>query len=415
MKPIKILICEDDHLLAVDLENRITKLGHVVVGALTKGEEVLEKIEKLSPDLVLMDIGLDGKMTGIETAEILFSTYFIPSIFITALQDEITIERARKSKPLGYLVKPVNDRDLQMTIEFGFSHYRLEKTMQKKLDDYKEFLQDIGYVDDDVSQPYFSVAHSKPNIQAISRILGKLAHCISEASETVHVHLDWLLNCNTIGEFERRQVEAAIKGYNKQRSIMEQLLWASQLSSRTFMPAHLYELVNVAIEQVRPYLSDRITLNTVSNIDVDNLYVDREAIVLAIVNLLRNAIEAIPGEGNISVSLSQEQQDFPETHNPLSVPGAYFVISINDDGRGFSYGVADKVFEPFFTTHESTNSVGLGLSAAFGIMQAHGGWITLESEKDKGSTFRLYLPPSEELTVKGKETAGDGVSNALVL
>lgn len=405
MVPIKIVICEDDRLLAADLENRLIKLGHQVIGAFTSGEEVLQKIDKLTPDLVLMDIDLEGKLTGIETAEILFSTYFVPSIFLTAFQDDVTIERARKAKPLGYLVKPVSERDLQITIEFGFAHYRLERVMQRKLDDYKEFLQDIGYVDDNVSQPYFSVAHSKPNIQAISRILGKLAHCMNESLATMQVHLDWLLNCNTIGSFEHRQVESAVKVSNTQRTIIEQLLWAAQLSARTLKPAHLNELVNTAADQVRQYLSDRINLNIVSTIETDNLYVDKEAIILAIVSLLRNSIEAISGDGNIFVSISQVHQDLPEQHNPQSLPGDYYTVSVSDDGKGFDYSLADKVFEPFFTTHESTKAVGLGLSAAFGIMQAHGGWITVKSQQDKGSTFQLYLPISKQLN---DETAKDG-------
>jgi DNA-binding NarL/FixJ family response regulator len=112
-----ILIVEDEMIISMEIAAIIKKMGHAVVGTAMKGEDAITLSELRHPDLVLMDIFLKGMMDGITAAEIIFHTYNIPVIYLTANSDVNTLERAMKTKPFGYLTKPVNSQELHNAIE----------------------------------------------------------------------------------------------------------------------------------------------------------------------------------------------------------------------------------------------------------------------------------------------------------
>jgi len=96
---VKILIAEDENIIAKDIENTLERLGYRVLGSVRSGNEVIEKSKQLNPDLVLMDIILEGEMSGIEAAEIIMASFTIPVIYLTALADNETLQRAKITEP----------------------------------------------------------------------------------------------------------------------------------------------------------------------------------------------------------------------------------------------------------------------------------------------------------------------------
>ncbi len=102
----KILVVEDEIIVAVNLGQKLKKLGYELVGITSSGEEAIQKAEENHPDLVLMDINIEGNLDGIETAEVLRNRFHTPVIYLTAYADESTLDRAKKTEPLGYIVKP---------------------------------------------------------------------------------------------------------------------------------------------------------------------------------------------------------------------------------------------------------------------------------------------------------------------
>lgn len=112
-----ILIVEDEMIIAMEIAAIIKRMGHAVVGTAMTGQDAISLAELRHPDIVLMDIFLKGMMDGITAAEIIFQTYRIPVIYITANSDLNTLERAMKTRPFGYLTKPVNAGELQTAIE----------------------------------------------------------------------------------------------------------------------------------------------------------------------------------------------------------------------------------------------------------------------------------------------------------
>src|SRR5262245_51637429 len=124
----RILVVEDQGLIAADIENTLKKLGYVVVGNVSSGADAISRSDQLRPELVLMDVRLQGEIDGIQAAEIIRDRFNVPVVYLTA-PDEETILLAKKTTPFGYLVKPFNERELRATIEIAFYTHRMERTL----------------------------------------------------------------------------------------------------------------------------------------------------------------------------------------------------------------------------------------------------------------------------------------------
>lgn len=131
MSKIKILVVEDEVIIAIDIKNRLTKLGYTVTAIAFSGEEAINKATDDCPDLVLMDINLKGNIDGVEAAAQISDRFNIPIIYLTANADNTTLERAKATEPLGYLLKPFKEKELHTTIEITLSKYKTEKKLKE--------------------------------------------------------------------------------------------------------------------------------------------------------------------------------------------------------------------------------------------------------------------------------------------
>src|SRR5262245_51964937 len=114
----RILVVEDEHVVGLDLQVRLGKMGHSVV-VTHSGEEAVEKAAQSHFDLVLMDVKLKGLLDGIEAARTIRRSYDVPVIYLTAYADNFTLERARYTDPYGYILKPFQERELKAAIEIA--------------------------------------------------------------------------------------------------------------------------------------------------------------------------------------------------------------------------------------------------------------------------------------------------------
>ncbi|MEW6126762.1 MAG: response regulator [Acidobacteriota bacterium] len=126
MIPKKILIVDDEIIIARELEARLTLLGYEVTGIASSGREAIALIEETEPDLVLMDIVIKGDLDGIETAAKIRRRWSIPVIYLTAYTDDTTLQRARITEPFGYIVKPFSERELRANIEMALYKHEAE-------------------------------------------------------------------------------------------------------------------------------------------------------------------------------------------------------------------------------------------------------------------------------------------------
>jgi len=131
----RILVVDDEAIITMLLEERLTAMGYSVVGMAASGEEAVEKTRRLTPDLVLMDIVMPGKLNGIDAARIVTEDLDIPVVFVTSYADDTIIRTAKSVRPYGYIVKPFNELELKAAIEvalFRKTTEKEEKLLQKE-------------------------------------------------------------------------------------------------------------------------------------------------------------------------------------------------------------------------------------------------------------------------------------------
>ncbi|QLE44355.1 response regulator transcription factor [Nostoc sp. C052] len=136
----RILIVEDEFILAMNLKENLEWLGYTVVDIVDYGETAIEKATELRPDLVLMDIKLAGKIDGIQAAEEIWNCLKIPSIYVTAYSDKSTVERATVTFTFGYILKPVSQEDLYVAIQMALNiikHKQAEIILYKAYEELK--------------------------------------------------------------------------------------------------------------------------------------------------------------------------------------------------------------------------------------------------------------------------------------
>ena len=129
--PSRILIVEDEQIVAKHIENHLRKGGYDPVGIAAQGEDAIKLAVELQPDLILMDIRLSGSIDGIQAAEKIRSRFNIPIIYLTAFADSETLERSRNTEPFGYLLKPFEAKVLYSTIEVALYKHRMEKKLRE--------------------------------------------------------------------------------------------------------------------------------------------------------------------------------------------------------------------------------------------------------------------------------------------
>lgn len=127
-----VLIVEDERIVAMDLKQTLADLGCSTSGVASSAEEAIARVSERCPDLVLMDIRIRGERDGVETADILRRRFDVPVVFLTAHADDATLERAKRSEPYGYLVKPVKVAELRSAIEVALYRHKLEKRLRER-------------------------------------------------------------------------------------------------------------------------------------------------------------------------------------------------------------------------------------------------------------------------------------------
>ena len=218
----RVLVVEDEVIVAMEIQDRLEHLGFAVTDTLTTGEAALKHVSEEAPDLILMDIRLDGAMDGIETAEAIRAEQDIPVIFLTAYSDDRTLERAKAAAPYGYIVKPFEERELYAAVEVARNIHRLERKLQEQRDDLLQILdglrQGTAMTDPDGCITFCS--------RAAGRMLGVPPDAMqgtpwTEAFPLAEATLEALREAATLPPEERTAIPAEVDGTDGRRYRME--------------------------------------------------------------------------------------------------------------------------------------------------------------------------------------------------
>ena len=144
MTSARILVVEDEAIVALDLRKRLSSLGYEIIDVTARGENAVEIARKHRPDLTLMDIRLRGEMDGIKAADIIRTELNLPVVYLTAHADDATVARARLTEPFGYILKPFDERELRTVIEMALYKHEAERKLRESERRYATTLEASG-------------------------------------------------------------------------------------------------------------------------------------------------------------------------------------------------------------------------------------------------------------------------------
>ena len=144
--PPSILVVEDEAIVAADIRQRLMHLGFAVPAVVASGEEAVRKARELKPDLVLADIVLEGPVDGVEAVHQIRASQDIPVVYLTAYADDKTVQRAKLTEPIGYILKPFDERELRLTIEMGLYKHHLERELREREEHLRQIAANPGEV-----------------------------------------------------------------------------------------------------------------------------------------------------------------------------------------------------------------------------------------------------------------------------
>jgi signal transduction histidine kinase len=412
MKKIKILIVEDEVIVAMEIQSTLKNLGYSVIAIADTGEKAINKASTEKPDLILMDIRLKGDLDGIETAECIRSLLDIPVIFLTAYADEEKLERAKLALPFGYLLKPIQERDLKSTIKMAIfaaevnAERKLAQEALKKANDELEqkvaertkvLRQEI----DERKQIETCLLIAKQDAESAnlfkSEFLSNISHEIRTPMHQIMSFSKFGINKVNQGNSEK------LLGYftkinticNNLRMLMNDLLDLSKLEAGrvdyNMQPHNLSTILeNILIEFGS--LTQEKGIEVVSDTITDPLVVscDETKIIQVFRNLIANAVK-FTASGN-KVSMRMQSEEFPLV-NGENEP--VVSISISDQGIGIPEDELELVFDKYTQsskTKTGDGGTGLGLAICKEIIKAHNGKIWAENNSEGGATFIFMLP-----------------------
>jgi CheY-like chemotaxis protein len=253
-------------------------------------------------------------------------------------------------------------------------------------------------------------------MEAIGRLAGGVAHDFNNLLSVILGYCDILLGDLQPGEPMRADLESVRRSGQQAADLTRQLLAFSRQQVLALRVLDLNDVVRNADKMLGRLLGEDIELSATCCDGAARVRVDPGQIDQVIMNLAINARDAMPRGGKLTVETSRILLDADyAAANPGVSPGAHVVLAVSDTGVGIAHEVQPRIFEPFFTTKDRGKGTGLGLSTVFGIVQQSGGHVTVYSEPGAGTTFRIYLPesqeeetvapaPAEPITLSGTET-----------
>lgn len=357
MDCIYILVVEDEQLVADDLRETLEYLGYSVSDLVASGEEAIIQAEIKKPNLVLMDIRLEGQMDGIE-ASMHIQSFGIPVVYLTANADQATLERAKVSQPFGYILKPFDEKTLSTTIEIALSRHQAEINIK-------------------------SAAESQ--IQQKSQYLCMAAHEFRNPLTTIKLGTEILKEYTSISTDKRqeylRRIEAATDSLT---NLLEDILTLGQTDSGklAYYPSSIDVITfcEEMLESLRVSIGKQYTLQFIVNGNRRLAHLDKNLLCHLLDNLLSNAIKYSP-VGSIVLLIVNWEIDF-------------ICFQIQDQGMGIPEESYKYLFEPFqrATNVSKIPGTGLGLAIVKQCVDLHGGTIDFVSHVGKGTTFFVKLP-----------------------
>lgn len=365
---IRVLVVEDERIIARDIEQTLRSFGITVCGSATSASEAVQKALATNPDLVLMDVRLQGGSDGIAAARDIESQRDVPVVFLTAHADEATLDRAAGTTPYGYVLKPFDERDLYVTLVMALCKHRA-----------------FARLEDEVR---VRTAELEEAVRARDEFLSIAAHELRTPLTPLRLQLDSLELALERGgllddEALRRRLDRATSSTLRLSRLVDDLLDVSRLRiGHMRLAPQEVDLVAIARDAIANHSGearrDTTPVRLLAPAPVVGWW-DRARLEQVVGNLLVNALKYGAGKP-VDVAVS-------------GLDGTAR-LEVRDQGIGIEPADAERIFDRFerAVSAHHYGGLGLGLYIARQIVVAHGGEIGVESQPGAGATFRVELP-----------------------
>lgn len=235
-------------------------------------------------------------------------------------------------------------------------------------------------------------------MEALGSLAGGIAHEFNNQLVPIVALTDLALEDLPEDSDVRGHLEQVIAAAERSQDLIEQILGYSRKRPSRPAPVDLSEVVASSLDLLRSALPPNVTVQAELGVDAGTVLADWTQVQSVILNLGTNASHAIGnGEGSIAFSITRlALGDDPATAALGLSPGSYVELAVEDSGEGMDRETMDRIFDPFFTTKPEGLGTGMGLAIVSRIVAGMGGAITVESQKGRGSTFRVLLPRLED-------------------
>lgn len=241
-------------------------------------------------------------------------------------------------------------------------------------------------------------------LQAIGTLAGGIAHDFNNILFPIVGYTELTLDDVPAGSQARQNLEEILKATNRAKELVQQILTFSRQNCQERKHLRVQYLIKEALKLLRATIPASIEIKCEVDENCGTIMGDPTQIHQVIMNLCTNSFHALQQKGgSLHVSLKEVDISYQETIERVTLkPGKHLQLTVRDTGHGMEPEVLERIFEPYYTTKEQGKGTGLGLSMIHGIVNHHGGEITVESQPDKGSTFNVFLPIVEEMEVETK-------------
>lgn len=234
-------------------------------------------------------------------------------------------------------------------------------------------------------------------MEAIGRLAAGVAHDFNNLLTVIQGNLH-IVRAKNNGHIELHQpLDRIEQASDRAASLTQQLLTFSRKQNLQRKPLDLNEVINNGIKMFKHLLREDINLRLKFTGRLPMVNADPTMVDQVIMNLVVNARDAMETGGDLTVHTTHVtiESTYLKAH-PDAIVGSYVCLSVSDTGCGMDEATKSRIFEPFFTTKASGKGTGLGLATVYGIVKQHDGWIEVQSEPGKGTTFKLFFPSEKE-------------------
>lgn len=348
----RILVAEDEAIVALEVAELLREIGHEVVAVVASGEDAVARSAELRPDLALLDLHLRGALDGIEVAERL-RPLGIPVLFLTAFGDAPTVARAQAAAPVGYLLKPFDGAALAAAVTTGLHRLAAEAGERRAADERRR----------------------QERLRFLGALSAGLAHEIRNPLAIILASADALEATAHLTEDDRRFLPNIREAVQRVAGLVGELGALGEQAAEQVVDEDLAALLEASVEPCRRAVAEA-GIALVVRAEAGPVRLQRQAVERSVAAVVTNACQAAPRGSDVEVEACRRD--------------GWLEVAVRDRGAGFSAAALARAFDVFFS--ERTRHLGLGLTIAQSLIQGEGGEVTLANHADGGALVRLRIP-----------------------